>query len=143
MKIIQAYPPNIKEIREHFDIIGRSDVVFTYGDVLFNPGGGDIRKDLMVHEETHSKQQQKLGSEKWWKKYFEDPKFRLEMELEAYGNQLKTYRENNKRNLSKVMMYNIALAQDLSSSVYGNIIDLEKAKTLINIRSINLISKYI
>ena len=124
MVIKQDYPPNIEEIKKHFKI--RHDVVYTYGDTLYSPQGANIPKHLMIHEETHSKEQLSLTPELWWKKYFEDPTFRLEQELMAYKNQLNSIRKDTK-NWSKMAFYTAAIARDLSSELYGNIISFEGA----------------
>ena len=79
MKIIRDYPPNIEAIRAEFELNPR--VVFTYGETIYNPGGGKITDDLMVHEETHAKQQ---GDDPgaWWDRYLVDVDFRLNQEVE-------------------------------------------------------------
>lgn len=128
MEIIKGYPPNINDIMGKFRTT--LDVVFTYGDILYNPSGAEIGKPLMAHEETHSRQQKFYGVDTWWKKYLEDQKFRLEQEVEAYANQHKQYCKNNKKIVSRIMFLN-HLASDLSSSLYGNIISFEEAINLI------------
>ena len=125
MEIKKEYPPNIEEIKKHFNL--RSDVIFTYGDTLYTPSGGYINKPLMLHEETHSRQQAEMGVDKWWKKYIEDVDFRLEQELEAYKNQINAFNKNNKKNRVKCVMFLNDIARDLSGGLYGNIISFEEA----------------
>lgn len=128
MKIIKEYPPNIEEIKKVFDIEGKP-VVFTYGEVLYNPTGGEIPQHLLVHEETHTKQQ---GDDPagWWRKYISDQKFRLDQELEAYKKQYKFYcMQTANRNKRFELLQRIA--RDLSSKVYGNIISFNDAFKLI------------
>ncbi len=62
MKIVNSYPPNIDKIDKKFNVKDKP-AVFTYGDTLFNPKGGEISKHLEVHEETHSRQQNSVGIE--------------------------------------------------------------------------------
>lgn len=122
------YPPNIKDIENRFGSIGKN-VVFTYGDIIYNPSGNFIDAYLISHEETHTKQQ---GSdiEGWWKKYLNDDKFRLEQEAEAYHNQYEHFCRN-KKDLLRQEEFLSFIAKDLSGDMYGNICNLEEAKKLI------------
>ena len=129
MKIIKGFPPNIKEIVKVFKITPRT--VFTYGSELYNPIGLPVPQDLMIHEETHEVQQQAYGVEQWWDMYLENPMFRLTQETEAYRAQyqfLKTML-NRKGRFGALEM----LADQLSSELYGNIVNRREAKELINV----------
>ena len=128
MKIIQGYPPNYDEIAKKFDLSGR-DVVFAFGDVLYNPSGNKVPSDLMVHEETHGKQQ-KNEVMKWWEKYLKNKEFRLSQEIEAYQNQYQYFKEHCRSSLVLVKYLDF-LAKELSSEMYGNMISYEKALQLI------------
>jgi hypothetical protein len=83
----------------------------------------------MVHEETHARQQKTIGVDQWWAMYLEMPKFRLSQEVEAYGEQYKFLCKvlNRKGRLAAISV----LAQNLSSELYGNIINKKEAKELI------------
>lgn len=90
-----------------------------------------MTEDLIVHEETHRDQQMSyLTPGEWWEKYLEDPEFRLSQEVEAYRNQ---YREFIKKchDRNKIFLFVHRIAGDLSSSLYGNMIDYQKAIKLI------------
>src|SRR5689334_25347799 len=89
MEIVHGYPPNIEDIRAKFELNDR--VVFTYAPYLYVPCGAPIDDPLMKHEETHAKQQ---GDDPagWWKRYLEDPNFRVGQELQAYRRQYKAYK---------------------------------------------------
>jgi len=129
LKIIKDVPPNFKEISKAFDIKGKT-LVFTYGDKLYVPDyKGKIEDHLMIHEETHSKQQGNSPA-LWWKAYIELPKFRLEQEVEAYQNQFKYFKcmVRNKKQRTKFLQ---RIASDLSGRIYGNIIEFKEAKDLI------------
>jgi hypothetical protein len=124
MKVLTEYPPNYALLNEVFNLEGRK-VVFTYGDILYNPSGGNPSMDLLVHEKVHEKQQ---GDDPggWWLRYVEDKYFRYNQEMEAYRAQYKffckVYKDRNRRAL-----FLRAIASDLSSPIYGGIISLENA----------------
>ena len=134
MKISRTYPPNIEEIRKHFKINDR--VVFTYGDTIYNPGGGKINQDLMEHERTHFVQQGN-NVEGWWDKYIRDVSFRMSQELEAYKVQYNWFKENKclkpngKTRHERLRKFLGRIARDFSSEVYGFSISFEEAKILI------------
>lgn len=121
MKVLNEFPPNIEAIKKVFPLHNR--VVFTYGKILYNPGGWPIPHDLMVHEETHTKQQGK-DPEGWWKKYLEDKQFRLTQELEAYRNQWRAVLRGDQKNKMTILR---AIVKELSGELYGNIISYEVA----------------
>lgn len=128
MEIVFDFPPNIEELRKHFTL--KDSIVFTYGNKLYNPGHGNIDVHLMIHEQTHSRQQAKyLTPAEWWGKYIKDPQFRLSQELEAYRNQYRSFIVGKDRNRTFLFLHGIA--QDLSSGMYGNAISYDKAKELI------------
>ena len=126
MNIIQAFPPNYAEIEKVFDIRGKN-IVFAYGDVLYNPRGADITNDLMVHEETH-KRQQGNDPASWWSKYLKDVNFRLNQEVEAYRNQFQFYKQKHKHWMPFLQF----ISKDLSGKMYGNIISFVDAMSAIS-----------
>ncbi|MCK9369515.1 hypothetical protein M0R04_06350 [Candidatus Dojkabacteria bacterium] len=131
LKIIKSFPPNIEAIRKKFNILGRN-IVFTYGDILYIPSGNtEIPDHLMVHEETHQRQQKEFngGVEKWWEVYLEAPWFRLEQEVEAYRNQWK-FIEDNLNRTERRRLYAI-IVKDLSGPIYGNMVSKDEAERLI------------
>ena len=136
MKIVKEYPPNFNEICQAFPFV-RSNALwisFAYGDTLYNPGGSPCAPHLMVHEETHQRQQ---GDDPagWWVLYLKDPAFRLNMEVEAYGRQYKYVCEHETRPVRRNFLK--AIAKDLSGPTYGNLLPFERAKELIDYASRN------
>lgn len=124
MAIVQAWPPNIDKIRKAFDL-GDRKVVFSYGDILFNPYKLPISDDLMVHERVHSGRQGK-NVEEWWDEYIADPEFRVMEELEAYAYQYIYFcKHNPDRNTRAIFLHRIA--SDLSGPIYGNCISYQDA----------------
>lgn len=121
-------PPNYELISKSFDI--PYEAVFTYGNVLYVPNGGEIDQALMKHEETHMSQQEKLGKDVWWNYYIKSRDFRLSQEVEAYQNQ---YAEKKKltKDRNELNRYLNRLAMDLSSPMYGKIMTLTEARQAI------------
>ena len=64
-----------------------SQAVFCYGDIIYNPSKKELNKDIIHHEEIHSKQQG-TDPNNWYHNYLTNPNFRLEQELQAYASQL-------------------------------------------------------
>lgn len=122
MKIINGYPPNINDIRKKFKLT--NEVVFTYGDTLYSPRFQGISDDLMIHEQTHRKQQ--LNPQSWWKEYLDNPEFRLTQEIEAYHNQYTFVKKAIGIDRATPLLNK--LASDLSSSLYGDCITYEEAR---------------
>lgn len=127
MHIKNEKPPNWDKIIKFFDVEGK-DVVFAYGDTIYCPKGGEVPEHLMVHETVHSKQQGD-DPEGWWDRYIEDKEFRLEQEVQAYATQYTYIKRLYRTKISDGFLDEVAL--DLSSDIYGNIVDFQKAHTLI------------
>lgn len=124
MKIVEAFPPNYEKLKEVFKV--DKDVLFAYGDTIYNPFKFDLSKrpDLIAHEEVHERQQGN-DVEGWWKKYIEDPKFRAEQEIEAYGLQVKFIRQMAGPEFAAkaIQLY----SKSLAGPIYGGAISEESA----------------
>jgi hypothetical protein len=131
MKTIKAYPPNYEEICQAFPYVReRKTLVFTYGDIIYKPGKGVIPTHLRVHEVTHANQQ---GDDPagWWKRYLEEPEFRLDQEVKAYRKQWEYIDRFNHNYWEKRELFE-KITDDLSSEVYGNMISKAEAVRLIS-----------
>lgn len=130
MEIVYDYPPNYEAIAEAFNIQDNEAVIFTYGNKLYIPAGERVRidKPLMRHEETHARQQKRIGVEEWWDQFLADPAFRLQQELEAYREQ---YRNMAGMPLKERMAYLTHISRDLSGTMYGNLLTEEEAVKVI------------
>ncbi len=120
MKIIHARPPIWDECRKLFPF-DENITVFSYYPDIYNPKGGLLPDSLIVHEQTHLKQQEEMGVEAWWRKYFDDTDFRISQEVEAYHNQYKfmcgQFKDRNKQ--FKILW---SLGEFLASPMYkGNL----------------------
>lgn len=126
MQIINGeYPPNYAEITRVFNIEKRSNIVFTYGNTLYVPGGQKIDSQLLKHEETHARQQLEMGVDEWWDRYLTDEGFRFTQELEAYRNQ---YKAMASLPLKDRIGYLDHICTDLAGEMYGNLVTKEEAK---------------
>lgn len=122
-------PPMWDKVQEMFDIGGGT--LFSYGDVVYNPGKVYIPEDLIVHEQTHLEQQElnRESAKVWWERYLSDAEFRVQQEVEAYGEQFKflcrTMKHGKDRN-QQARWLNILAAQ-LAGPLYGKMISRQDA----------------
>ena len=131
MKIIFDYPPNYDRICKYFPVKNKKGIVFTYGNLLYNPDDGYIPEHLVVHEETHARQQEEHngGAVGWWEQYFKNAKFRLLQELKAYQNQYQYAVKHENRKMRRVILDRIS--KDFASDIYGNLLTKKNARKLI------------
>jgi len=133
MKILNELPPIWDQIVAGGLSPDTSNVIFTYGDTIYNPGAQPIPDYLIHHEETHSIQQG-ANPDAWWERYMEDHLFRIDQEADAYGRQYKFLCQKIKdRNQRHRLLYDIA--RSLSGPTYGNVITHADAMTMIRQRS--------
>jgi hypothetical protein len=118
----QSNFPLLAEYAKLFDITDRT--IFAYNNIIYS--NYLLPKDLIVHEQTHFKQQEKYGLDNWVTKYLTDTKFRLDMEVEAYKAQLASIGDREIRNKIR-----IESVHNLSSPLYGGIISKEEARILL------------
>lgn len=130
MEIIKKFPPVYEAVCARFpEVKGFRNVIFTYGDKLYNPHGVSISPDLMIHEEVHAKQQSEMGPDPWWKKYLDDKEFRLNQELEAYRAQYKYVKEHFSRPQRRDLLK--FFCETLSGPIYGHMLSKARAMELI------------
>jgi len=130
---IYDYPPPVYEkAKELWGVDFDRGVVMTYGEDIYTKG--HLTDDLLEHEGQHIIQQRNYsgGKDAWWERYFTDSEFRLEQEAECYKLQLAFLIQKHgisdrqtTFNLSK------ALAGQLSSPMYGSMVDILTAINLI------------
>ena|SRR3990167_6457992 len=104
--------------------------VFVWGRDIYTKYKLD--QALFIHEYTHCEQQRlsKFWGAIWLIRYIFSPRFRLKQEIEAYQNQYAYYCSRDKdRNFQARFLHR--LASDLSSSLYGNLVNFEEAKKAI------------
>lgn len=128
MQIIEQYPPVYERILKAGMKPG-DNVIYTYGENIYNPNKLNIPDYLLVHEGVHAEQQGD-DPDKWWDRYLKDTKFRLDQELEAYGKQLsficKHIKDRNKRDF-----YLRDIATFLSSDIYGKMVSYNEVYNML------------
>lgn len=127
MKIENTFPPIFEQANNVFAL--NKDVIYTYGDTIYNPGGHRLQDHVIAHEEVHMHQQGEDPAA-WWNRYLEDEEFRFNQELEAYQAQYKFFasKEKDRNNLFRFLN---TIAGFLSGDLYSNITSKAEAMRLI------------
>lgn len=120
----QADFPFIEEYRKQFDITKYT--IFAGGDAIYTDY--PLTPDLLVHELVHLRQQEEIGLKEWVYDFLYTPAKRLEYELEAYREQLQSIKDRNHR--ARIRHES---SINLSSSLYGNIINFTDAFELLKV----------
>lgn len=114
----QSEFPLLQEYKKHFTIT--KDTVFALTPYIYT--NHKLTPDLLIHEQIHLKQQEKLGVDEWVNRYIDDLEFRIEQEVEAYRNQINSIKDRNAKERMKIWA-----SETLSSKLYGNIINYQIA----------------
>ena len=126
MDILLENPPNIDAIDAKFHVKGKQ-VLFAYGDKIYNPLCVNVPPYLLAHEKMHGERQVAMGIDAWWEKYIEDTTFRLEEEIIAHQVELRARLINGgsrqvKRGIAKLV------AKRLAAPLYGRMITNAEAR---------------
>lgn len=128
MRIVQDLPPMIDEIDAAFHVRGKP-VIFCWGSTIYNPVGIHVTPALIAHERVHCGQQGN-DIEGWWKRYIDDPAFRLDQEAEAHRAEYEFMARNgarhDRRRAKKIV------AKRLASPLYGKVTTLKAAERMIS-----------
>lgn len=134
-KIVKDKPPIWEAAKKAFDFDERY-TIFSWGDIIYNPGGIDVDEFLIAHEGTHQRQQEAIGGpHPWWMRYIGDAVFRCEMEAQAYAVQYNLFCKKNKDREVR-SRYLGGLAHDLASGMYKLTIPQADARAAILKRSL-------
>lgn len=127
MRIVHDYPPLFDEIDAVFGVRGKP-VIFAWGDIIYDPGHGDIRPELIAHEAVHGQRQ---GSDVvgWWRRYIEDPVFRLAEEVPAHRAEYEHLIESGNRQMRRKALRHVA--KRLAAPLYGRLITPVEAKRIL------------
>lgn len=131
VSVIREKPAIYDRLKSRFQTIDwEKGLAIVFGDKIY--AKFPLPNDVIAHELMHVKQQKEMGAVVWWDKYLEDDEFRLSQEIEAYQAQAKYIREHTEQsNRDWRRMALKRIAQDLSSSIYGNMISYDKACQLL------------
>ena len=116
--------PLIEEYGKKFAIT--EDTIFALFPHIYTDN--QLSPDLMIHEFCHLKQQQKVGITEWVYDFLEYPAKRLEYEVEAYKEQLRSIKDRNHRDRVRRES-----ARNLGSALYGNIVSPDEAFRLLKV----------
>jgi len=132
MKIKNEKPPIYEDILQA-GMAPTDGAIYAYGNTIYNPSGKELPPDLIIHEETHCRQQGD-NPDAWWGRYLDDQYFRINQECEAYAYQFKFICNHVKdRNQRDKILHN--MAQILSSPTYGSVIGAQTAYKMIKNKS--------
>ena len=122
--------PNLSTIISLFNV-DVNYVIIAYGDTIYAPNK-TMSRDLLVHELVHCERQgfNTKQAERWWQRYLEDKEFRLNEEVLAYKAQF-NFCKNVYKDKNRQIKILYALAKELSSPMYGEIVSLSEAIKLI------------
>jgi hypothetical protein len=127
IKYSSEKPPVLDRCEKEFGVKWEKGIIITYGDTVHSIGA--LSQDLVVHEATHVKQQEAMGKDKWWDKYFEDKEFRLSQEVEAYRNQYQFIRDNYSRPIRRTSLKRLATHM---TTLYAGMCTYDEAVELLN-----------
>jgi hypothetical protein len=124
MIILNEYPPLIDKIDEIFHTRGK-EIIYAWGDKIYNPLGVHIPDFLIAHEEVHGKRQGD-NIEDWWQRYMLDIEFRYQEELHAHAREFKIRSQGvkDRNEINRLLMFS---ANRLAAPLYGNLTSVSKA----------------
>lgn len=124
MKIVVANPPNFEKVAASFDIKGQ-DIIYAWGDTIYNPSNIIIPEFLIQHEIVHCTRQGD-DVEGWWDRYINDIEFRYQEELWAHAKEYQVRSRGVKdRNLKTRLL--MESAHRLAAPLYGKLTTVNKA----------------
>lgn len=128
--VVNDKPPIYAEIVAAFPQAVKGGVLFSWGDVIYNPSAIEIPASLFAHERVHGERQ---GSgpdiTTWWARYILDRDFRFEEEKLAHIAEYQWWRYHGNRHGRRAA--ESIIAHRLASPLYGSMIPLHQAKTLL------------
>ena len=128
MRDVFEYPPMFDLIDAKFRVAGRP-IIFSWGGIIYNPQRIEVTPALRAHEAVHGARQ---GDDirGWWRRYIDDPVFRLVEEIPAHRaeyQQLLAECDNRRAR----RLYLKQMAKRLASPLYGNVTTVAKARKFI------------
>ena len=128
-RVVFDRPPMFAEIDAKFHVAGKP-VIFSWGDLIYNPERITIPPHLLVHEAMHGWRQRKWGIEQWWRDYIDSPASRLEEEILAHRAEYAALlRVNSNRHARRGHLKQVA--KRLAAPLYGGMISAVKARKVL------------
>lgn len=115
----------LKEYKKHLPNIDEK-TIFAFDNIIYS--NYNLPEDLIIHEQTHFKQQKEYGLTTWVKRYLNEKDFRLEMERQAYKVQLDSIKDKGLREAVTKDSINA-----LCSGLYGKV-SKEQAEEILGIK---------
>lgn len=129
MKIVIDKPPIYDEIVAAFPQAKDRDVIFAWGGTIYNPGNIAVGPELMAHELVHGARQ-KDDIRGWWRRYIDDPMFRLKEEVQAHKAEFARAALGVKDRNRRARILSVT-ATRLSAPLYGGVISYQDALCLL------------
>lgn len=99
-EVVYERPPAQVWDRATAELGADDHTIFVYQKQIYVPSGEPLTPNLYLHETVHLIQQ-KDDSDGWWERYFSDPQFRFDQEVEAYRAEYayfsKLHKDRNER----------------------------------------------
>lgn len=130
MKIVVDYPPMFDQIDAVFHVKGKP-VIFAWGVRIFNPQNIEVGPELLAHEEVHGTRQLEQGVYSWWKRYLDDPEFRLVEEAHAHWAEYHFLFTRGNRQQRKAALKQTAKRLSAPLYMYGDLINAPQARTVL------------
>lgn len=121
MKIVHDKPPNWDELTAAFPVVASLRALYVaWGETVFSIDGSTPTPELMAHELVHCARQ-KDDIAGWWRRYIDDPVFRLKEEVQAHKAEFARVSLGVKdRNRRARLLHTTAMR--LAAPLYGGVI---------------------
>lgn len=120
----------IDEIDAVFHVKDRPNMIYAWGDRIYNPSGNPIPPSLIAHERVHLSQHGQPPFEEairqWWMLYLADPGFRFSQELPAHRAEYQKYCADHKSREQRNWMLR-QIASRLAGPIYGKLVTFSEA----------------
>jgi hypothetical protein len=127
-QIVTDYPPLIDEIDVAFGVRGRHGIIYAWGNRIYNPSSVFVPPQLVVHEVVHCIRQG-VDITGWWRRYIDEPAFRLAEEIPAHQAEYQWLLEYAPRRERRQALQ--VVAARLAGKLYGGLVTPKRAKELL------------
>jgi len=126
--IVHDYPPLMEEINAEFNTLNRS-VIYSWGDIIYNPMRMYIPPSLMVHEAVHGRRQQPNPGV-WWVLYLANKSFRFLEEAAAHRAEYQYLCGNGSRLQRRSAR--ACVSKRLCGGLYGHMVKRRQANNILD-----------